>query len=180
MTHLNGPPASHGDQRFLRVSQRDGDRETMPKRAFGALCVGTNKQVCSMTRQPARSRRRFLLASRARYAGDGCERETRYRRVGDGTDPARAQLVETGIVLPEEGHTSHIITPARDIHRVENPTAQPSLSLHVYGADIGVQRRRNTIWRPAPSRYVTPHDSVERDAQAQEGDRKFAMTNVSP
>jgi len=132
-----------------------------------------------MTRQPARSRRRFLLASRR----GTLVTDVKEKRGIGGSATVRippAQLVETGIVLPEEGHTSHIITPARDIHRVENPTAQPSLSLHVYGADIGVQRRRNTIWRPAPSRYVTPHDSVERDAPAQEGDRKFAMTNVSP
>ncbi len=93
---------------------------------------------------------------------DGSERETRYRRLDDGCDAEVARLEQTIVVLTERGQTSHIMTPARDIHRVENPGAAPSVSLHVYGCDIGTQRRR--MYDPKTGRvtwYVTPHDSDE-------------------
>jgi predicted metal-dependent enzyme (double-stranded beta helix superfamily) len=93
---------------------------------------------------------------------DGSERETRYRRLDDGGDPDVARLEQTVVVLTERGQTSHIMTPARDIHRVENPGDAPSVSLHIYGCDIGTQRRR--MYDPKTGRvtwYVTPHDSDE-------------------
>jgi predicted metal-dependent enzyme (double-stranded beta helix superfamily) len=93
---------------------------------------------------------------------DGREKETRYRRVDDGTHPERAMLEEVGVHYTEKGGTSHLISTVRDIHKVENPGNTPSVSIHVYGCDMGQQRRRrydlesgNIAW------YVTPHDSDE-------------------
>ncbi len=92
---------------------------------------------------------------------EGSEKETRYRRIDGGSDPAYAKLEETGVVLTEEGQTSHIVTPNRDVHKVENPGSRPSLSLHVYGCDIGSQRRRMyDLDTGAIEWYVTPHDSI--------------------
>lgn len=93
---------------------------------------------------------------------DGREKETRYRRTDDGASDDRAQLEEIGVCYTEHGRTSHVVTPARDIHKVENPGTTPSVSIHVYGCDIGRQRRRR--YDPATGRiewYVTPHDSDE-------------------
>lgn len=46
-------------------------------------------------------------------------------------------------------------------NKVENPGSRPSLSLHVYGCDIGSQRRRKyDLDTGAIEWYVTPHDSI--------------------
>ncbi|GAC1585733.1 MAG: cysteine dioxygenase [Candidatus Velthaea sp.] len=92
---------------------------------------------------------------------DGCEKETRYRRVDDGIDRTHAQLTETDVVLTTAGQTSHIMTPTRDVHKVENPGSRSSVSLHVYGCDMGSQRRRKyDLDSGIIEWYVTPHDSV--------------------
>lgn len=93
---------------------------------------------------------------------DGQEKETRFRRIDDGTRPDRAELQEIGVVYTRKGETAHLITPARDVHRVENPGDAPSVSIHVYGCDMGTQRRRR--YDPATGAiewYTTPHDSDE-------------------
>jgi len=93
---------------------------------------------------------------------DGSEKETRYKRVDDGTNAGQARLQEIGVHYTEKGRTSHIVTPSRDVHKVENPGDTPSVSIHVYGCDMGRQRRRR--YDPASGKiewYVTPHDSDE-------------------
>lgn len=92
----------------------------------------------------------------------GREKETRYRRVDDGADCGRARLEEISVSYRGKGSTSHIVTPERDIHKVENPDDMPSLSIHVYGCDMGRQHRRR--YDPVTGDiewYVTPHDSDE-------------------
>ncbi len=92
---------------------------------------------------------------------DGYEKETRYRRVDDRTAQF-ARLEEVGAARTEQGQTSHIITPSRDIHRVENPGKTASISLHVYGCDMGTQTRRQyDLSTGTVEWYVTPHDSDE-------------------
>jgi predicted metal-dependent enzyme (double-stranded beta helix superfamily) len=93
---------------------------------------------------------------------DGQEKETRYRRIDDGANADRAKLREIDVVYSRKGETSHLVTPSRDIHRVENPGDAPSLSIHVYGCDIGSQRRRRyDAETGAIDWYTTPHDSDE-------------------
>ena len=93
---------------------------------------------------------------------EGGEKETRYRRVDDGSREDWAELEEVGVSLTERGKTSHLITPTRDIHKVENPGAAPSVSIHVYGCDMGTQRRRRyDLGTGAIEWYTTPHHSDE-------------------
>lgn len=93
---------------------------------------------------------------------DGREKETRYRRVDDGTNKESARLEEIGVHYTEKGGTSHLITPTRDIHKVENPGDTPSVSIHVYGCDMGRQRRRRYDLDSGKIEwYATPHDSDE-------------------
>jgi predicted metal-dependent enzyme (double-stranded beta helix superfamily) len=93
---------------------------------------------------------------------DGAEKETRYKRVDDGTNAEYASLKEIGVHYTGKGRTSHLMTPSRDVHKVENPGDTPSVSIHVYGCDMGRQRRRR--YDPQTGKiewYVTPHDSDE-------------------
>lgn len=91
---------------------------------------------------------------------DGQEKETRFRRLDDGANAERAQLQEVGVVYSRKGEISHVVTPSRDIHRVENPGDIPSLSIHVYGCDMGTQRRRRYDTETGVIEwYTTPHDS---------------------
>jgi predicted metal-dependent enzyme (double-stranded beta helix superfamily) len=93
---------------------------------------------------------------------DGSEKETRYRRVDDGSNPLFARVEEAGVHSTEKGCTSHIVTASRDVHKVENPGAEPSVSIHVYGCDMGRQnRRRYDLHSGEITWYVTPHDSDE-------------------
>src|SRR4029450_1900699 len=73
---------------------------------------------------------------------DGREKEPRYKRLDDGSDAQRAQLKEIGVYFTKTGETSHLVSPQRDVHRVENPGDTPSVSIHIYGCDMGTQRRR--------------------------------------
>jgi predicted metal-dependent enzyme (double-stranded beta helix superfamily) len=93
---------------------------------------------------------------------DGLEKETRFKRLDDGSDQKRADLQEVGVYFTRAGETSHITTPQRDVHRVENPGDIPSVSIHIYGCDMGTQhRRRYDAATGAIEWYSTPHDSDE-------------------
>lgn len=93
---------------------------------------------------------------------DGMEKETRYKRVDDGTNAEYAQLEEVGVHYTEKRRTSHLVTPSRDVHKVENPGDIPSVSIHVYGCDMGCQQRRRYDLQSGKIQwYTTPHDSDE-------------------
>lgn len=65
---------------------------------------------------------------------EGEEEETRYRWEGDRLAPAR-------VLVAKPGDTSHVYPPDRDIHRIFNRSAAPTISVHIYGGDIGSQPR---------------------------------------
>lgn len=65
---------------------------------------------------------------------EGRESETRYRFTGP---PDRRRLVETGRSVGAQGTVSAVAPPG-DIHRVANCGTSTAISLHVYGADVGV------------------------------------------
>ena len=58
--------------------------------------------------------------------------------------------------------TLQVDSPQRDVHRVENPGDIPSVSVHVYGCDMGTQRRRRYDAATGAIEWCsTPHDSDE-------------------
>jgi predicted metal-dependent enzyme (double-stranded beta helix superfamily) len=73
---------------------------------------------------------------------EGRERETRYRAVERG---GRRWLEETGSIDALPGHVEVIVPYVEDIHVVTAVAAQPTISIHVYGADI--ERLGSSIYR---------------------------------
>lgn len=65
---------------------------------------------------------------------EGQETEARYRYAGP---RGRRRLVEAGRSVNLPGSVSAVAPPG-DIHRVSNSGASTAISLHVYGADVGV------------------------------------------
>ena len=66
---------------------------------------------------------------------EGRERETKYRRVNDGSREGYAEIVEIGPAEYEPGQVTAFVPPD-DIHRVEAVSPVKSVSIHVYGTDI--------------------------------------------
>jgi predicted metal-dependent enzyme (double-stranded beta helix superfamily) len=64
---------------------------------------------------------------------EGRERETRYRAIEQG---ANRWLEPTGSVDAEPGHVEVIVPSVEDIHVVTAVGDEPTISIHVYGADI--------------------------------------------
>jgi len=46
-----------------------------------------------------------------------------------------------GVVLAHPGDVNHVYPPSRDIHQIMNRSSRPTISIHIYGGDIGSQRR---------------------------------------
>src|SRR3954449_12807334 len=91
----------------------------------------------------------------------GRERETRYRAVEVGGRPC---LEAVGTVDAHPGHVEVIIPPVDDIHAVTAVATGPTISIHVYGADVrrlgsSILRRFDgwpVIDRPAPEPFAAP------------------------
>src|SRR5919112_6148339 len=74
---------------------------------------------------------------------EGRERETRYRAVESG---GQRYLEEAGTIEALPGHVEVIVPSAEaDIHDVTAVGSTPTISIHVYGADI--ERRGTSIYR---------------------------------
>ena len=73
---------------------------------------------------------------------EGRERETRYRAVEVDGEHC---LEPTGIVDARPGHVEVIVPSTQDIHCVEAAGPGPTISIHVYGADI--ERLGSSIYR---------------------------------
>ncbi len=59
----------------------------------------------------------------------GCEVETPYSFVDGALRPLAP-------IRHEPGAISHVVPPDREIHSIHNPLDQPSVSVHIYGADL--------------------------------------------
>jgi predicted metal-dependent enzyme (double-stranded beta helix superfamily) len=68
------------------------------------------------------------------YQGE--EEESRFRIVDN-------RLERIGVVLAQPGDVSDVYPPSRDIHQINNRTDSPTISIHIYGGDIGSQRRHS-------------------------------------
>lgn len=93
---------------------------------------------------------------------EGEEREALYRRKDDGSDPARADLEQVSARKNAKGHVT--VLSHKGIHRIDNVSSQPSLSVHVYGLDIGTAERH--AYNPVTgeiSKFVSGYCNVLRD-----------------
>jgi len=85
---------------------------------------------------------------------DGVEEESRFRVVDN-------RLEQIGVVLAQPGDVSHVYPPSRDIHQIMNRSQVPTISIHIYGGDIGTQRRH--IYDPntaAVQEFISGYDPV--------------------
>ena len=93
---------------------------------------------------------------------EGEERESYYRRIDDGSNPKVAVIKKTGERINKKGHVT--VLGKAGIHRIENVSDIPSLSVHVYGLDIG-NTQRNT-YNPVTGEignFVSGYDSILRN-----------------
>ena len=85
----------------------------------------------------------------------GQEEESRFRASASG----RLELIATVPARP--GDVGHVYPPHRDIHQILNHTPDPTISIHIYGGDIGSQARyaydlETGVRRP----FVSGYDAV--------------------
>lgn len=65
---------------------------------------------------------------------EGEEEESRFRASASG-------LEMIGTIRARPGDVAHVYPPNRDIHQIINRTSAPTISVHIYGGDIGSQLR---------------------------------------
>lgn len=72
---------------------------------------------------------------------EGAIEETRYLKVPDAAYEKGYRLEKIGEVHANCNDISFVYPPNADIHSVRNPYEQPAITIHVYGTDIGKQKR---------------------------------------
>jgi len=85
---------------------------------------------------------------------EGEEEESRFRILNNRLEPI-------GVALARPGDVSHVYPPSRDIHQIINRSARPAISIHIYGGDIGSQRRH--VYDPktaATQEFISGYDPV--------------------
>ena len=89
---------------------------------------------------------------------EGEEEESRFRIIDN-------HLERIAVVLARPGDVSHVYPPSLDIHQINNRSPRPTISIHIYGGDIGSQRRH--IYDPntaAMSEFISGYDlAAERE-----------------
>jgi len=72
---------------------------------------------------------------------EGEEEEERFKRLDDKSRPDYAELRSLGCHVSRPGDVSYVCPPNNDIHLVRNASSAPSLSIHIYGCNIGDRER---------------------------------------
>jgi len=93
---------------------------------------------------------------------EGEERESYYRRIDDGSNPKIAVIKKASERINKKEHVT--VLGKSGIHRIENVSDKPSLSVHVYGLDIGNTQRN--IYDPVTGEignFVSGYDSILRN-----------------
>jgi predicted metal-dependent enzyme (double-stranded beta helix superfamily) len=96
---------------------------------------------------------------------EGEERESIFRRTDDGSDPKRAALELASERTNTRGHAT--VLGKAGIHRIDNVSKSPSLSVHMYGVDIGTLERHS--YDPvtgAVGKFVSGYCNVLRDEES--------------
>ena len=92
----------------------------------------------------------------------GEERESIYRRIDDGSDPKKARLELVRERINKKGQVT--VLGKNGIHRIDNVSLAASLSVHMYGLDIGTLERHS--YDPITgeiSKFVSGYCNVLRD-----------------
>ncbi len=93
---------------------------------------------------------------------DGEEQESLYKRIDDGSNTKVAVLKKVGERINKKGHV--VVLGRDDIHCIENVFNKPSLTVQVYGLDIGNTKRHT--YHPVTGEIetlLTGYDSVLRN-----------------
>jgi 3-mercaptopropionate dioxygenase len=91
------------------------------------------------------------------YQGE--EEESRFRIIEN-----RLERIEVALALP--GDVSHVYPPSRDIHQIMNRSAIPAVSIHIYGGDIGSQRRHTYhADTAAMTEFISGYDPISEVAE---------------
>lgn len=61
---------------------------------------------------------------------------TNYYRIDDGKSPGFAELREASAIVAPRGTVTYVLPPNEEIHKMENVSDQPTITLHVYGKEI--------------------------------------------
>jgi 3-mercaptopropionate dioxygenase len=88
---------------------------------------------------------------------EGAIEETRYRRVKSSQGNYTLEKVE--VVTAKAQDISYVHPPNADIHSVRNPFAEPAITIHLYGTDIGSQERHIYDEFASPKNIVTAHEN---------------------
>jgi len=72
---------------------------------------------------------------------EGEEEEERFARLDDGSRKDYADLRSMGCHVSRAGDVSYVCPPGKEIHQVRNNSSSLSISIHVYGCDIGERER---------------------------------------
>jgi len=95
---------------------------------------------------------------------EGEEREALFRRTDDGSNPELAKVQQVSERVNKKGHVT--VLGHSGIHRVDNISLKPALSVHIYGRDIGNTERHS--YDPVTGeigRFVSGYCNVLRDTE---------------
>jgi len=95
---------------------------------------------------------------------EGEEREALFRRTDDGSSPKLAKIQQVSEGVHKKGHVT--VLGHTGIHRVDNISLKPTLSVHVYGRDIGNAERHS--YNPVTGeigKFVSGYCNVLRDTE---------------
>lgn len=95
---------------------------------------------------------------------EGEERESIFRRTDDGSNPKVARLKKVNERVNRKGHITTL--GSSGIHRIDNVSATPSHSIHIYGLDIGNEERHT--YDPVTGevgKFVSGYCNVLRDEE---------------
>ncbi len=93
---------------------------------------------------------------------EGEEREALFRRTDDGSNLKLAKIQQVSERVHKKGHVT--VLGHSGIHRVDNISLKPTLSVHVYGRDIGHAERHS--YDPVTGeigKFVSGYCNVLRD-----------------
>ena len=64
---------------------------------------------------------------------DNYIRITNFERLDDAAEAGKARLLEKEALIAPRGSVGYVLPPFHEIHRMENPTGQPTVGIHTYG-----------------------------------------------